>query len=403
MSKLHEMMKDILWDVEKFLRETLQPVMLPSTVATDRNGILEKIALLQREYPQLQVTNRLGSQSLVEPSSPPPYLDMKGTTIKKANTTEYVFSDCTDDHYEVCEKETSSSTVGSTTENYAVNDQDESPYDVADKEITPIPASDLTNAMKNGYLDKKRRGLFSPYQKRWCAVSNGVLYYYSRSTDKRQCGQIKLAGYDIRPVISRDGTRKDLSFELTSPGKRSFQFSASTAKDMQEWISTIEKASVVRCNSVCSSVGPADPCVVSPTISDRIPEEDIYEMIEDHSHLDNTNNGSNLGVSSNSLQDFDDGQDLYDDADSFLPAVLEAQNAFAQLEIENPEEWYVGQWDCNAEETNELSFTRGDLLHVISKEHDSHSWWLCEIKGIAGLVPKNYLMPAYEEVGVRSI
>ena len=60
------------------------------------------------------------------------------------------------------------------------------------------------------------------------------------------------------------------------------------------------------------------------------------------------------------------------------------------------ENMYLGKWDCSADRNNELNFKRGDILYVISREFDSKSWWVAELNGKFGLVPKTYLIPAYE-------
>lgn len=47
----------------------------------------------------------------------------------------------------------------------------------------------------------------------------------------------------------------------------------------------------------------------------------------------------------------------------------------------------VASW--KSREDDELSFTHGDVLSVISKA--SEDWWVCEIKGVRGLAPASYL------------
>ena len=59
---------------------------------------------------------------------------------------------------------------------------------------------------------------------------------------------------------------------------------------------------------------------------------------------------------------------------------------------------YRGLWDCSAEDTNELEFKRGDLIHILSKKYDEYSWWVGKINDKIGLVPKDYLMKAYERI-----
>ncbi|XP_068022499.1 src kinase-associated phosphoprotein 1-like [Melanerpes formicivorus] len=58
--------------------------------------------------------------------------------------------------------------------------------------------------------------------------------------------------------------------------------------------------------------------------------------------------------------------------------------------------YYQGLWDCSAEHPDELSFHRGDLIYILSKEYNPYGWWVGELNNEVGIVPKDYLMPAYE-------
>ncbi|KAL5010853.1 hypothetical protein ScPMuIL_013158 [Solemya velum] len=72
------------------------------------------------------------------------------------------------------------------------------------------------------------------------------------------------------------------------------------------------------------------------------------------------------------------------------------------LKIKKPSEdfenMFYGMWDCIAGTDRELSFKRGEIIHIINRELDSKSWWVGEKDGSFGLVPKNYLTPAFEQV-----
>jgi len=57
---------------------------------------------------------------------------------------------------------------------------------------------------------------------------------------------------------------------------------------------------------------------------------------------------------------------------------------------------YLCMWDCEADEDNEISFNRGDILKIISKDHDCYGWWEAKLNSVVGFVPKNYLMNAYD-------
>ena len=59
---------------------------------------------------------------------------------------------------------------------------------------------------------------------------------------------------------------------------------------------------------------------------------------------------------------------------------------------------YYGRWDHVADNDKELSFKRGDMLVVVSRQYDDFGWWVGRLNGIVGLVPRDYLTPAYELV-----
>ncbi|XP_052778254.1 src kinase-associated phosphoprotein 2-like [Mya arenaria] len=65
---------------------------------------------------------------------------------------------------------------------------------------------------------------------------------------------------------------------------------------------------------------------------------------------------------------------------------------------EDFENIYFGKWDCSSETGSELSFKKGDMIYIISRQFDEKSWWIGEHNGKYGLVPKTFLAPAYTPV-----
>lgn len=59
------------------------------------------------------------------------------------------------------------------------------------------------------------------------------------------------------------------------------------------------------------------------------------------------------------------------------------------------ENLYYGIWDCKADGPDELSFCKGDVILIINRDFDDKRWWVGELEGKYGLVPKNYLANAY--------
>ncbi|KAL4236997.1 Src kinase-associated phosphoprotein 2 [Mactra antiquata] len=63
--------------------------------------------------------------------------------------------------------------------------------------------------------------------------------------------------------------------------------------------------------------------------------------------------------------------------------------------LEDFENRFYGKWDCKGDNSNELTFKKGDIIHILSREFDEKSWWVGEVGGKFGLVPKNFLVPAF--------
>ncbi|CAK7291964.1 Src kinase-associated phosphoprotein 1 [Vulpes lagopus] len=58
--------------------------------------------------------------------------------------------------------------------------------------------------------------------------------------------------------------------------------------------------------------------------------------------------------------------------------------------------YYQGLWDCHGDQPDELSFQRGDLIRILSKEYNMYGWWVGELNSLIGIVPKEYLTTAFE-------
>lgn len=391
MSKFHGDISEVLEDVYTFLQATLQNEILSATALTHKESLLIKIGALNASYPQLQLSLKDDSRSLVkqdgvahsevtsQPSSPPPYVDMNGTNSCNRVHFEYVSSDAAqDESYDTCLSDRSASENTSSTK----------AEDEGEKDYPLVPAAELHACEKNGYLEKKGRerlGFLNPFQRRWCAIKDGVMYYYERSTDRRQKGMIPLAGYQARPfsVPSKDSKKSNFCFELVCPGKRTYQFIAVSAKDMKQWIAAVERNSSPASSGMKTYLTPFYESGQNLKHLDSCDSEDIYELVEEEK--DSKNNTEC------------DEQQLYDEGQSVVEGEqVGSESANESSESFNYQEWYVGLWDCKADEPNELSFLRGDIIHIVSKEYDANAWWVGDKRGQIGFVPKSYLMEAYE-------
>ncbi|XP_056375825.1 src kinase-associated phosphoprotein 2 isoform X2 [Hyla sarda] len=229
----------------------------------------------------------------------------------------------------------------------------------------PVAAQDL-EATKAGYLEKRRKDhsfFASEWQKRWCVLSLTTFYYYGSDKDKQQKGEFSLEGYSARinNTLRKDG-KKDCCFEIYAADKRVYQFAASTPKEAEEWVNAIQQD------------GETYDDVTQPTPTDEC--EDIYEEVP--------------GESSNPVSVPEIPKPLKAPISQASPS---SSPAGKETDYKN---FYRGLWDCTGENPDELSFKHGDVIYILSKEYNIYGWWVGEMKGSIGLVPKAYIMEMYD-------
>uniref|UniRef100_A0A3P9JS98 Src kinase-associated phosphoprotein 1 n=1 Tax=Oryzias latipes TaxID=8090 RepID=A0A3P9JS98_ORYLA len=255
----------------------------------------------------------------------------------------------------------------------------------------PVAAQDLTNILKQGYLEKKRKDhtFFGPeWQKRWCVLNNSIFYYFGSEKDKQQKGSFYIGNYSAQLVPNlRKDSKKKCCFELTAPGRRAFQFAANSPQEAKEWVDQIN-------------------FVLKDLSSTTIPVDDD----EDEEDYDDIVPGSppqqlHTRASQNNKQSGEEDWEAEDESEKIYEVLPEED--FQDLQNESFEKnsrsdsssdfanYYQGLWDCQADESDELDFQRGDLIYIISKEYNIHGWWVGELNGTVGIVPKDFLQPAY--------
>ncbi|NXF59183.1 SKAP2 protein, partial [Ciccaba nigrolineata] len=249
--------------------------------------------------------------------------------------------------------------------------EDEAPSDV--NQLPPIAAQDLQFVLKAGYLEKRRKDhsfLGFEWQKRWCAISKTVFYYYGSDKDKQQKGEFALEGYTIRMNNNlRKDAKKDCCFEISAPDKRIYQFTAATPKEAEEWVQQVK-------------------FVIQDMESNTIPEEEEEEY-------------DDVGqVSSEAIDD-----SIYEEVkEERVPSKAEVPRRLSQEKVTTVSDskntdyanFYQGLWDCTGDVPDELTFKRGDIIYILSKEYNRFGWWVGEMKGTIGLVPKAYIMEMYD-------
>ncbi|XP_071591754.1 src kinase-associated phosphoprotein 2 [Heliangelus exortis] len=321
----------LLADVDTFIFQTLKGENLSKKAKEKREVLLKKIKDVKASYPQEFQDKELEDEEEFEGSfSSPP-------------DSASIASDR-------CDKD------------------DEAPSD--GNQFPPIAAQDLQFVLKAGYLEKRRKDhsfLGFEWQKRWCAVSKSIFYYYGSDKDKQQKGEFALEGYTIRMNNSlRKDAKKDCCFEISAPDKRIYQFTAATPKEAEEWVQQVQ-------------------FVIQDMGSNTIPEEEEEEY-------------DDVGQVSS-----DDS--IYEEIkEERVPSKAEVPKKTSQEEVTSVSDskntdyanFYQGLWDCTGDEPDELTFKRGDVIYILSKEYNRFGWWVGEMKGTIGLVPKAYIMEMYD-------
>uniref|UniRef100_A0A3P8UZX1 Src kinase-associated phosphoprotein 2 n=1 Tax=Cynoglossus semilaevis TaxID=244447 RepID=A0A3P8UZX1_CYNSE len=239
-------------------------------------------------------------------------------------------------------------------------DKDDDTYEGA-QQSPPVAAQDLTSVFKAGYLEKRRKDhsfFGTEWQKRWCALSHHTFYYYGSEKDKQQKGEFSIDGYSVKMINTlRKDSKKDCCFEICAPEKRVYQFCASSVKEAEDWVQQID--------------------FVLRDLTGVIPEEEYeQEMYDD------------VGAP---VQPID--EDIYEE----LPG-LTSHYFIMYSSVDKAtdyQNYYQGLWDCTGDQTDELTFKRGDPIYILSKEYQNYGWWVGEKNGNIGIVPKDYLMQLY--------
>ncbi|NXK23366.1 SKAP2 protein, partial [Arenaria interpres] len=194
--------------------------------------------------------------------------------------------------------------------------------------------------------------------------------YFLSPTDKQQKGEFSLEGYTIRMNNSlRKDAKKDCCFEISAPDKRIYQFAAATPKEAEEWVQQVK-------------------FVIQDMESNTIPEEEEEEYDD---------------VGQVSSEPIDDS--IYEEVkEERVPSKAEVPRKPSQKKVTTVSDskntdyanFYQGLWDCTGDVPDELTFKRGDVIYILSKEYNRFGWWVGEMKGTIGLVPKAYIMEMYD-------
>ncbi|XP_017654910.1 src kinase-associated phosphoprotein 1 isoform X2 [Nannospalax galili] len=257
-------------------------------------------------------------------------------------------------------------------------------------------AQELENIIKQGYLEKKSKDhsfFGSEWQKRWCVVSRGLFYYYANEKSKQPKGTFLIKGYSVRmaPHLRKD-SKKESCFELTSQDKRSYEFTAPSPAEARDWVDQI---SFLLKDLSSLTI----PCEEEEEEEEQEEEKEEEEMYDDIDGFDSPKSGSQcrpmvLPGGLAMTEPAEKEEDIYE----VLPDEehdLEEDAHGTQRGVDYAN-YYQGLWDCHGDQPDELSFQRGDLIRILSKEFNMYGWWVGELNSLVGIVPKEYLTTAFE-------
>ncbi|XP_063402037.1 src kinase-associated phosphoprotein 2-like isoform X2 [Mytilus trossulus] len=430
MSGFHESIKSLLSDIEKFLIETLKNEKLGKSAKNYKQEIIDKICKLKEEWPQL------GSVHTAEQVKPAK--DWFGTLTRWRRNSRII------SWIDVPKDDESTRTGGSSN-----TDETEDPYADSSADIPNVPAMDLTNFTKAGFLEKKRPTGLKTMQKRWCVIKGNIFFYFDGKTSKKMSGAFRLSDYSFEeaPEMVKEEKKKELCFKLVRPANRTYEFMATSKSEVEEWKTAVKQASVVVPTKITDVDNEDDGDIYEPVGEEAQETQELYDDGTDGDIYE----AEPESYPPEPIQDdiYDEGasvpiqEETYEDASTpSLPSVppprqarpppppvpdddpyqsrplppireppkktedlppLPPPNKVVEEEPESYrneddfENMFMGKWDCTGDNEKELSFKKGDIIYIINRDFDDRSWWVGELNGKFGLVPKNYLTEAYTE------
>ncbi|XP_039595816.1 src kinase-associated phosphoprotein 1 isoform X1 [Polypterus senegalus] len=377
MQAAFEDFRRLIEDSEYFVAEILQDENLSKKAHETREILLRNFVVVRNRHPnEFQVKADSGSQ----------YSGSK-------------HEDSSDDNHSLSLAPSLPSDNVSVASDYQ---DDGSPEDF--EEIDLVGAQELANILKQGYLEKKRRDhsfFGSEWQKRWCVLNNNIFYYYGSDKEKQQKGAFYINGYQVELVGSlRKDAKKNACFELKAPGQRTYQFTANTAKEAKEWVDQINFVlKDISSTQIPYDDGEEDMEESQISQGNEDQEEETYDDI-DAAISPNTAHNSFSSQSVDGPFEDEEDNDIYEELpDEEFPLATSGEGCGNKLPSGESSvdyaNYYQGMWDCTGDQSDELSFKRGDLIYILSKEYNIYGWWVGELNGNIGIVPKDFLTTAY--------
>ncbi|XP_017885189.1 uncharacterized protein LOC108628043 [Ceratina calcarata] len=238
---------DILRDVVQFL-ECLREVKLPVNLESIRDNLLIRSKVTLKTF----VVDKTGRGV-----SPEPYLNMsagsKGLISLETETElqEYVgagehcqmqkeHKESQQDYYETFQ---GIEPPNNTDNNQSKDEETENMLINTYSSFSAVLAKSKCQICGSLYRKEgKKLFVFEQYRACWVALIGSHLLIYGNDRDNRPYTILPIRGYSARAApnaIPRDQRRSESTFEIFRPGSRTYQFSAKTQKEMEQWITRI--------------------------------------------------------------------------------------------------------------------------------------------------------------------
>lgn len=397
-NSFYETLSSLLTDVVDYLDE-LKGFKLTKEDIAKKSKLIDKINKTREDYPQLNIEKNNNVDKVSSESPSEEFYEDIGT--RETNFKQPL------------KKHKSSPDLS---ENQSLSD---------DNTIRGFLIRKSAGKSKIGFVTK----LKNIVGKKYCVVENGLFSIYDNASSKKPSSSFYLSGYEVKLP---SGQNKELVFELICPGRKSYQFATGSKEELMKWTDSL-KSEVLKKKGSNPSVG---------SLADKN-EEDAYEDDAKDTYQNGTEADEELyddiaaGAEETSVKpakqeppEDSDPDEIYDDIEESRPTSVafpqqakpppampqssKTPNKSTTLPISSSksgivsskdglpyDKMYYGKWDCSGGAEDELSFNRGDIMIIMSQEFDNFGWWVAELKGTVGLVPRDYLTPAYELVPYR--
>ncbi|NXY11760.1 SKAP1 protein, partial [Pteruthius melanotis] len=147
----------------------------------------------------------------------------------------------------------------------------------------------------------------SEWHRRWCVLTRRDFLYYASEKSKQPKGSFPIERYQARLASQiRKDSRKKCCFQLLCPGKRSYEFTAPSPAEAQDWVEQIQ----FLLKDLSSLTIPCD---------EDEEEEEEEELSREPDSSDSMNNSHNSAPIPEEPSSELEGDDIYEELPGELP------------------------------------------------------------------------------------